>query len=45
MGRIPCVAEYKEAAKTVNAKVADVYRYMNFDKIEDFREMADTVMV
>jgi aconitate hydratase 2/2-methylisocitrate dehydratase len=29
----------------VNAKAADVYRYMNFDQIEEFREVADTVTV
>jgi aconitate hydratase 2/2-methylisocitrate dehydratase len=29
----------------VNAKAADVYRYMNFDQIQDFKEVADTVTV
>ena len=45
MGKIPTVAEYMEGVKAVNAKAADVYRYMNFDKIEEFREVADTVTV
>jgi aconitate hydratase 2/2-methylisocitrate dehydratase len=45
MGRIPTVAEYLEQVKTVNAKAADVYRYMCFDQIEEFREVADTVTV
>jgi aconitate hydratase 2/2-methylisocitrate dehydratase len=31
--------------QVVNAKAADVYRYMNFDQIEEFREVADTVTV
>jgi aconitate hydratase 2/2-methylisocitrate dehydratase len=45
MGRIPTVAEYMEQVKAVNAKAADVYRYMNFDQIAEFREVADTVTV
>jgi len=45
MGRIPTVAEYLEQVKVVNAKAADVYRYMNFDKIKEFSDVADTVTV
>ena len=37
------VAEYMEQIKLVNAKAADVHRYMNFDKIPEFVEVADTV--
>ena len=39
------IAEYMEQVKAVNAKAADVYRYMNFDQIEEFKEVADTVEV
>jgi aconitate hydratase 2/2-methylisocitrate dehydratase len=45
MGKIPTMAEYLEQVKVVNAKAADVYRYMNFDQIEEFKEVADTVTV
>ncbi len=45
MGKIPSVAEYQEQVKAVNAKAADVYRYMNFDQIAEFREVADGVTV
>ena len=45
MGKIPTRAEYMEQVKVVNAKAADIYRYMNFDKIAEFREVADTVTV
>ena len=45
MGRIPTMAEYLEQVQTVNAKAADVYRYMNFDQIAEFKEIADTVTV
>ena len=45
MGRIPTPAEYLEQVQAVNAKAADVYRYMNFDQIREFSEVADTVAV
>jgi aconitate hydratase 2/2-methylisocitrate dehydratase len=45
MGRIPTVEEYMAQVKTLEAKSADVYRYMNFDQIAEFKEVADTVSV
>jgi aconitate hydratase 2/2-methylisocitrate dehydratase len=45
MGKIPTVAEYLEQVSGINAKSADIYRYMNFDQIPAFRELADTVTV
>jgi aconitate hydratase 2 / 2-methylisocitrate dehydratase len=45
MGRIPTVAEYMEQVKSLEAKSADVYRYMNFDQIAEFKDLADTVTV
>jgi aconitate hydratase 2 / 2-methylisocitrate dehydratase len=45
MGKIPTVAEYMAQVKTLEAKAADVYRYMNFDQIAEFKEVADTVTV
>ena len=44
MGKIPTVAEYMEQVSVVNQKAADIYRYMNFDQIAAFREIADTVV-
>jgi aconitate hydratase 2/2-methylisocitrate dehydratase len=38
MGKIPTVAEYMEQVKSLEAKSADVYRYMNFDQIAEFKE-------
>ncbi len=43
MGKIPTVAEYMENIQVVNAKAADIYRYMNFDQIPEFVEQAATV--
>jgi len=45
MGKIPTMVEYLAQVKVVNAKAADVYRYMNFDQIKEFSEVADTVTV
>jgi len=45
MGKIPTAAEYLEQVKAVNAKAADVYRYMNFDQIAEFRDVAEGVTV
>jgi aconitate hydratase 2/2-methylisocitrate dehydratase len=43
MGKIPTVAEYMENIQVVNAKATDIYRYMNFDQIPAFVEVAETV--
>ncbi|MCK9984034.1 MAG: aconitate hydratase 2 / 2-methylisocitrate dehydratase [Azoarcus sp.] len=45
MGKIPTVGEYMEQVQAVNAKAADVYRYMNFDQIAEFSDVAATVTV
>lgn len=45
LGKIPSVAEYMEKINVVNAKAADIYRYMNFDQISEFKEVADTVTI
>ncbi|MCK2089140.1 bifunctional aconitate hydratase 2/2-methylisocitrate dehydratase [Thauera aromatica] len=45
MGKIPSVAEYMAQVEVVNQKAGDIYRYMNFDQIEEFRSVAETVEV
>jgi len=45
MGKIPTPAEYLEQVNVVNAKAKDIYRYMNFDQIAVFKEIADTATV
>ena len=45
VGKIPTPAEYMELIQVVNAKAADIYRYMNFDQIPAFTEVADSVEV
>jgi aconitate hydratase 2/2-methylisocitrate dehydratase len=44
MGRIPTVAEYLEATAKLRLKSGEVYRYMNFDQIPSFREVAAGVL-
>ncbi len=41
LGRIPTVAEYQEAVGIINKDAASVYKYMNFNEIEEYAEVAD----
>ncbi|MET0656307.1 MAG: bifunctional aconitate hydratase 2/2-methylisocitrate dehydratase [Pseudoxanthomonas sp.] len=43
LGRIPTKAEYMADISVLEAGSAQIYRYMNFDQIEDYKEVADTV--
>jgi aconitate hydratase 2/2-methylisocitrate dehydratase len=45
LGKLPTVAEYMQYVDVVNQKAADIYRYMNFNHIGEFQEVADTVTV
>ena len=45
LGRLPTVAEYTEQVRAVNAKAAEIYRYMNFDQIPEFVEAAEGVKI
>lgn len=40
IGRLPTVAEYLEYARDIDSMSADIYRYLSFDQIADFRESA-----
>ncbi|MBV2208188.1 MAG: bifunctional aconitate hydratase 2/2-methylisocitrate dehydratase [Thermomonas sp.] len=43
LGRIPTREEYLADVGVVNANGDQIYRYMNFDQIEEFKTVADTV--
>lgn len=43
LGRIPTKQEYMADIGVINANSEKIYRYMNFDQIADFKEVADTV--
>jgi aconitate hydratase 2/2-methylisocitrate dehydratase len=43
LGRIPTRAEYMADIGVINEQGAEIYRYMNFDQIQDYKDVADTV--
>jgi aconitate hydratase 2/2-methylisocitrate dehydratase len=43
LGRIPSFDEYLQYMSSIEPMAADVYRYLNFDQIEEYREVADKV--
>jgi aconitate hydratase 2/2-methylisocitrate dehydratase len=43
LGRIPTKAEYMADIGVINEKGAEIYRYMNFDQIEEYQDVAKTV--
>lgn len=40
LGKLPTVEEYMEYAASIDSMAADVYRYLSFDQIAEFREAA-----
>ncbi|MGV0954272.1 MAG: bifunctional aconitate hydratase 2/2-methylisocitrate dehydratase [Fluviibacter sp.] len=45
LGKIPTPAEYMEHQGVISKNADLIYRYMNFDKIKEFKDVADTVNV
>ncbi|MBN8649106.1 MAG: bifunctional aconitate hydratase 2/2-methylisocitrate dehydratase [Caulobacterales bacterium] len=43
LGKLPTVAEYLTETGVLNNKKDEVYRYMNFDQIEEYKEVADAL--
>jgi len=43
LGKIPEYQEYLDQVKAVNERADDVYRYMNFDQIDEFVEAAANI--
>jgi aconitate hydratase 2/2-methylisocitrate dehydratase len=43
LGRIPTKDEYMADVGVLNAHSDTIYQYLNFDKIDDFSKVADTV--
>ncbi|MFN7137402.1 MAG: aconitase family protein, partial [Thermomonas sp.] len=43
LGRIPTREEYMADIGVINANGDAIYRYMNFDRIEEYRQVADSV--
>ncbi|UZD64430.1 bifunctional aconitate hydratase 2/2-methylisocitrate dehydratase [Marinobacter sp. AN1] len=45
LGKLPTPAEYMEYAKDLNSMSAEIYRYMNFDQMEEYSEKAKSARV
>jgi aconitate hydratase 2/2-methylisocitrate dehydratase len=45
LGRIPTLAEYQQEVGIINADASNIYRYMNFDQISEYADVAKTVSV
>jgi aconitate hydratase 2/2-methylisocitrate dehydratase len=45
LGRIPTRAEYMADIGVINDNGDQIYRYLNFDQIEDYKDVADAVKV
>ena len=43
LGKLPTVDEYLAHINVVSQKADDIYRYMNFNEIAEFQEVADSV--
>ena len=43
LGRIPTKAEYMESVGVLDASTAQIYQYLNFDKIDEYQDIANTV--
>ncbi|KMJ54811.1 bifunctional aconitate hydratase 2/2-methylisocitrate dehydratase [Vogesella sp. EB] len=43
LGKIPTVEEYKANIGIINESGAEVYQYLNFNQIQDYQDVADTV--
>ncbi|GAA5445298.1 aconitate hydratase B [Microbulbifer sp. NBRC 101763] len=41
LGKLPTPAEYQEYAKNLDSMSGEIYRYLNFDQIEDFQKSAE----
>ncbi len=44
LGKIPTVGEYMEQVKDLNTMSSEIYRYLNFHEIEEYKKVADKVI-
>ena len=45
IGKLPTVAEFMEYAKNIDSMAADIYRYLSFDQIAEFRDAAEKAKI
>ena len=44
LGKIPTMVEYMQFANNLNSMAADIYRYLNFDRVESYQKAADEII-
>jgi len=44
LGHIPTVAEYMDAVQHLQPMAGNIYRYLNFNQLADYQDIADTVV-
>ncbi len=45
LGKLPTAEEYMSYAKDIDSMSADIYRYMNFNTMDEYQDVADTVKI
>ncbi len=45
IGKLPTVEEYMQYAQSIDSMAADVYRYLSFDQIAEFRDAAEAAKI
>ncbi len=45
IGKLPTVEEYMQYAQSIDSMAADVYRYLSFDQIAEFRDAAKAAQI
>jgi aconitate hydratase 2/2-methylisocitrate dehydratase len=45
LGKLPTVEEYMEYAKNIDSMAADIYRYLSFDRIAEYRDAAAKAVI
>ncbi len=45
MGRLPSVAEYLDVAKNIDMVADDIYKYLNFNELPKYQDIADEVVL
>ncbi len=45
LGHIPTLAEYREKVAMLNTMAADIYRYLNFNEIDEYQQQAGAINI
>jgi aconitate hydratase 2/2-methylisocitrate dehydratase len=45
LGKLPSTGEYMQYASTIDSMSSEIYRYLNFDRMDEYQQVADTVKI